>query len=101
MAQINVCHIFVSKRVQQFQSLYKRNFCPGHGHLNLTAVYFRRCLIKQLKNSTFENLPNTIIEIGLTNCGRVDLSQIEIGFFSSFPYLTCIYTVLCRSYCFY
>jgi hypothetical protein len=28
------------------------------------------------------------IEIGLTNCGRVDLSQIEIGFFSSFPYLT-------------
>jgi hypothetical protein len=29
-AQINFCHIFVSKRVQQFQSLYKRNLCPGH-----------------------------------------------------------------------
>jgi Leucine-rich repeat (LRR) protein len=63
-------------------------FGTGFRHLNLTAVYFRRCFIKQLKNSTFENLPKTIIEIGLTNCDRVDLSQIETGFFSSFPYLT-------------
>ena len=63
-------------------------FGTGFRHLNLTAVYFRRCLIKQLKNSTFENLPNTIIELGLTNCYHVNLTHIETGLFCSFPYLT-------------
>ena len=39
-------------------------FGEGFSHLKLAAVYFRRCRIHQLKNSTFKNLPNTIIEIG-------------------------------------
>ena len=63
-------------------------FGEGFRDLKLTAVYFRRCRITELKNSTLENLPNTIIEIELTNCFHVHLTHIETGFFSSFPYLT-------------
>ena len=63
-------------------------FGKGIKHLKLAAVYFRQCRIHELKNSTFENLTNTIIEIELSNCDQVNLSHIETGFFSSFPYLT-------------
>ena len=63
-------------------------FGKGFKHLKLAAVYFRRCRIHELKNSTFENLTNTIIEIELSNCDQVNLSHIETEFFSSFPYLT-------------
>ena len=63
-------------------------FGEGFSHLKLAAVYFSLCRIEQLKNSTFKNLPNTIIEIGLTNCYYIDITHIETGFFSSFPYLT-------------
>lgn len=62
-------------------------FGTGFIHLKLAAVYFRRCIIIQLKNTTFENFPNTTIEIELTNCNHVDLSQIETGFFGHFPNL--------------
>jgi Leucine-rich repeat (LRR) protein len=63
-------------------------FGKGFKHLKLAALYFTKCRIHQLKNSTFENLPNTIIEIELSDCYHVDLTHIETGFFSSFPYLT-------------
>jgi Leucine-rich repeat (LRR) protein len=63
-------------------------FGEGFSHLKLAAVYFRRCRIEQLKNSTFKYLPNTIIEIGLTNCYHIDITHIETGLFSSFPYLS-------------
>ena len=63
-------------------------FGEGFKDLKLAAVYFRRCRIHQLKNSTFKNLPNTIIEIELSDCFHVDLTHIETGLFSPFPFLT-------------